>query len=132
MPLYGRQDRQRGTKIGADRGDVEQHNREHLLDRVTGGRDPAGECTAHYVVEIAAGVTPQMIEQIEPGLRLVDEHGAITEPAPKTPEQALAGQQAQKQGERPPHGIDVLRTLCHRVDDQLQAVLRGAGDGGRS
>jgi hypothetical protein len=73
-----------------------------------------------------------MIEQIEPGLRLVDEHGAIAEPAAKAPEHALTGPQAHEHGERQPHSSHVLGALCHCIDDQLQAVLRGAGAGGRS
>src|SRR5439155_18603937 len=73
-----------------------------------------------------------MIEQIEPRLRLVDEDGAIAEPAPKTPKYALAGQQADEHRERQPDGSHVLGTLCHRIDDQLQAVLRSAGGRRRS
>ena len=73
-----------------------------------------------------------MIEQVEPGLRLVGEHGTVAEPAAGSPEQALAGQQPQEHGKRPPHGSHVRGALGHRVNDQLQAVLRGAGGRGRS
>jgi hypothetical protein len=67
----------------------------------------------------------QMVKQIELGLRPVGKHGAIPEPAAVTPEHALSRQQTCEHGERPPRRGEMIDSLSHRIDDQLQAVLRG-------
>ena len=130
-PPDSREDNQCRTEIGAHRGDVEQNDRQRLLYRIPGRRDPAGERAAQQIGEIAAGMAAQMVEQIELGLRLVDKHGTIAEPAAETPEHALSRQQTCEHRERPPRRGDMIGALSHRIDDQLQAVLRGAGTEGR-
>ena len=73
-----------------------------------------------------------MIEQVELGFGLVRENGAVTEPAAGTPQYALTGQQGAEDRERPPDRRNMLRAAGHRVDNQLQAVLRDASERSRA
>ena len=73
-----------------------------------------------------------MVEQVELGLRFVDNYGAIAEPAAQTPEHALCCQQTGEYRERPPRRSEMIGTLRHRIDDHLQAELRCAGRRGCS
>src|SRR6476646_8011995 len=43
--------------------------------------------------EIPASMATQMVEQVELGFRLVDQYGAMADPAAQTPQHAFAGQQ---------------------------------------
>ena len=132
MPIYGGQHRQSGAKIGAYRSNIEQQGRKHLLQRIPGGGDAVGERAAHPIGKISAAVAAQMIEQVELGFGLVHENGAVAEPAAGTPQHALTGQQGGEHRERPPDCRNMLRAASHRIDDQLQAILRYASERSRA
>ena len=128
MPLYSRKHRQSGTEIGANRSDVEQSDREHLLHGVPGPGDPVGQRAAQPIREIPAAMAAQMVEQVELRFGLVDQHGAVAQPAAATPKYAFAGDESDKDRQGPPHLRRMMRAFRQSVDDQLQAVLGNRGE----
>ena len=121
------QDRHRAQEVDARGNDVPGQTAQCAGQRTGGRRDAAAERARQVAGKELHPVSGQMPKEIEPDVDACPQDDPAAEPARQSRQDALAGDEAEKQRQCAPDHVREPGAGRHVVDDQLHAVLRPHG-----